>query len=86
MERLIVFVFYQQTRSSVPLCPITAIKNFETEMSLTFVFAEANRLTHEIYAHGGGRVVSASGSETSGSNSTPTSAIIYDVYTSIIKK
>ena len=32
------------------------------------------------YAHGGGRVVSASGSETSVSSSTPTSAIIYDKY------
>ena len=32
----------------------------------------------------GGRVVSASGSETSVSSSMPTSAIIYDVYTSII--
>ena len=32
--------------------------------------------------HGGGRVVSASGSETSVSSSTPTSAIIYDAYTS----
>ena len=30
---------------------------------------------------GGGRVVSASGSETSVSSSTPTSAIIYDAYT-----
>ena len=36
--------------------------------------------------HGGGRVVSASGSETSVSSSMPTSAIIYDAYTSIIKK
>ena len=34
----------------------------------------------------GGRVVSASGSETSVSSSMPTSAIIYDAYTSIIKK
>ena len=34
----------------------------------------------------GGRVVSASDSETSVSSSTPTSAIIYDAYTSIIKK
>ena len=34
----------------------------------------------------GGQVVSASGSETSVSSSTPTSAIIYDGYTSIIKK
>ena len=33
--------------------------------------------------HGGGRVVSASGSETSVSGSTPASAIIYDAYTSI---
>ena len=31
-------------------------------------------------------MVSASGSETSVSTSTPTSAIIYDAYTSIIKK
>ena len=31
-------------------------------------------------------VVSASGSETSVSSSTPASAIIYDAYTSIIKK
>ena len=31
-------------------------------------------------------MVSASGSETSVSNSTPTSAIIYDAYTSITKK
>ena len=37
-------------------------------------------------AHGGGRVVSASGSETSVSGSTPASAIIYDAYTSIKKK
>ena len=37
-------------------------------------------------AHGGGRVVSASDSETSVSSSTPTSAIIYDAYNSIIKK
>ena len=36
--------------------------------------------------HGGGRVVSASGSETSVSGSTPASAIIYDAYTSIKKK
>ena len=36
-------------------------------------------------AHGGGRVVSASGSETSVSSSTPASAIIYDAYTSIVK-
>ena len=34
----------------------------------------------------GGRMVSASGSETSVSSSMPTSAIIYDAYTSIIKK
>ena len=34
----------------------------------------------------GGQVVSASGWETSVSNSTPTSEIIYDAYTSIIKK
>ena len=39
-----------------------------------------------ISAHGGGRVVSASGSETSVSSSTPTSANIYDEYTSIKKK
>ena len=36
-------------------------------------------------AHGGGRMVSTSGSETSVSSSTPASAIIYDAYTSIIK-
>ena len=36
-------------------------------------------------AHGGGRVVSASDSETSVSSSMPTSAIIYDAYTSIMK-
>ena len=35
--------------------------------------------------NGGGRVVSASASETSVSSSMPTSAIIYDAYTSIIK-
>ena len=34
----------------------------------------------------GGEVVSASGWETSVSNLTPTSAIMYDAYTSIIKK
>ena len=34
----------------------------------------------------GGRVVSASGWETSVSNSTPSSEIIYYAYTSIIKK
>ena len=33
-----------------------------------------------------GRVVSASGSETSVSGSTPASAMIYDAYTSIKKK
>ena len=38
------------------------------------------------YAHGGGRVVSASGSETSVSSSTPASVIIYDACTSIITK
>ena len=37
-------------------------------------------------AHGGGRVVCVSGSETSVSGSTPASAIIYDAYTSIKKK
>ena len=37
-----------------------------------------------VKAHGGGRVVSMSGSETSVSSSTPASAIIYDAYTSII--
>ena len=36
--------------------------------------------------HGSGRVVSASGSETSVWSSTPTSAIIYDAYTSIKEK
>ena len=35
--------------------------------------------------HGGGRVVSAPGSETSVSSSIPTSAIIYDAYISIMK-
>ena len=39
-----------------------------------------------ISTHGGGRVVSASGSETNVSSLTPTIAIIYDEYTSIIKK
>ena len=34
----------------------------------------------------GGRVVCASGSETSVLSSTPASAIIYDAYTSIINK
>ena len=37
-------------------------------------------------AHGGGRVVCASGSKTSVSSSTPTSVTIYDAYTSIKKK
>ena len=41
---------------------------------------------HMVAAHGGGRVVSASGSKTSVSGSTPASAIIYDAYTSIKKK
>ena len=36
--------------------------------------------------HGGGRVVSASGSETCVTSSMPTSAIIYDACTSIKKK
>ena len=45
----------------------------------------------KIYVHhksqfGGGRVVSASGSETCVTSSMPTSAIIYDAYTSIKKK
>ena len=35
-------------------------------------------------AHGGGRVVSASGSETRDTSSTLASAVIYDAYTSII--
>ena len=39
-----------------------------------------------ITAHGGGRVVSASGSETCVTSSMTTSAIIYDAYTSIKKK
>ena len=38
------------------------------------------------YRTGGGRVVSASGSETSVSSSTPARAIIYDAYTSIKNK
>ena len=38
------------------------------------------------YGKRGGRVVSASDSETSVSSSTPTSAIIYDAYNSILKK
>ena len=49
--------------------------------NLCFCFIKKN-----LKAHGGGRVVSASGSETSVSSLTPTSAIIYDAYTSIIKK
>ena len=40
----------------------------------------------DVMKTGGGRVVSASGSETSVSSSMPTSAIVYDAYTSIIKK
>ena len=47
------------------------------------VFLDTDSFRHG--AHGGGRVVSASGSETSVSSSMPTSAIIYDAYTSIIK-
>ena len=39
-----------------------------------------------LHSHRCGRVVSASGSETSVSSSMPTSAIICDAYTSIIKK
>ena len=42
--------------------------------------------TDVIHKLGGGRVVCASGSKTSVSSSTPTSATIYDAYTSIIKK
>ena len=37
-----------------------------------------------LFAHGGGRVVSASGLETSVSSSTTTSANIYDAHTFII--
>ena len=43
-------------------------------------------IVRSFYLHGGGRVVSASGSERSVSGSTPTSAIIYDAYTSTKKK
>ena len=39
-----------------------------------------------VTAHGGGRVVSASGSKTRDSSSTPASAVIYDAYNTIIKK
>ena len=53
-----------------------------TKKNIT-VYSKQQKLT---LAHGGGRVVSASGSETSVSSSTPASAIIYDAYTSIIKK
>ena len=51
------------------------------------ICSNSRLLKNEIQAitHGGGRVVSASGLETSVSSSTPTSAIIYDAYTSIIK-
>ena len=42
--------------------------------------------TSRIVAHGSGRVLSASESETSVHCSTPASAIIYDACTSIIKK
>ena len=48
--------------------------------------AVACEQVNEADAHGGGQVVSASGSETSVWSSTPTSAIIYDAYTSIIYK
>ena len=41
-------------------------------------------LNAEVIAHGGGRVVSASGSETSVSSPTPSSAIIYTAYISIM--
>ena len=37
-------------------------------------------------AHGGDRVISASGSKTSVSSAMATSAIIFDAYTSIIRK
>ena len=47
---------------------------------------EGQVLNLSITSEGGGRVVSASGSETSISSSTPAGAIIYDAYTSIIKK
>ena len=43
-------------------------------------------MSYAVCAHGGGRVVSASGSETNVSGSTPASVIIYDAYTSYNKK
>ena len=49
--------------------------------------ASSVALTHDIFpANAGGRVVCASGSKTSVSSSTPTSAIIYGAYFSLIKK
>ena len=65
--------------------------SYADDLTLTLVGSPSVCLAFEIIerfseAHGGGRVVSASGSETSVWSSTPTSAIIYDAYSSIIKK
>ena len=58
-----------------------------TESDQPFILFEKGKLSPDGRKfHGGGRVVSASGSETSVSSSMPASAIIYDAYTSIINK
>ena len=57
-----------------------------TELDQPFILFEKGKLSPDGEIFKIGRVVSASDSETSVSSSTPTSAIIYDAYTSIIKK
>ena len=56
--------------------------SYADNLTLTLVGSPSGCLAFEII---GGRVVSASGSETRDSSSTPASAVIYDAYTSITK-
>ena len=53
-----------------------------TDLELAF----SSLLGHSLAQHGGGRVVSASGSETSVSGLTPASAIIYDAHRLLLYK
>ena len=58
-----------------------------SEFDFWIKFKRPTKQTTEVTSQKcGGRVVSASGSETSVSSSTPAIAIIYDAYTSVIKK
>ena len=63
-------------------CSLVTLRKFEPG----YITGNSFQLLYHGIIFGGGRLVSASGSETSVSSSTPASAIIYDAYTSIIKK